>query len=72
VERHTRKWFDLQHDGALPTNFEQLGYSSTYFIVSLGTMFYILIVQILILLLLGLTSKLKNRTFKRYRKKIKD
>lgn len=67
-EPYIRRVFNLYEDQSINDNFANLGYSSLYFVVNLGTL-YVMMGYILLKVTFEVTTRsVKNEKFKRIRK----
>lgn len=69
---HIRKIFDLYDDEISNENLSNLGYSSNYFIINIGSLLIVMAYLIFLLILYACTWFIMNEKFMHYRNKIVD
>ncbi len=72
LEEPLRKSLELYEDEIVNVNFYNLGYHSNFFIINMGNMLPLILYLLILLLLIGLTSRVKNERFLKLRTNIKE
>lgn len=72
LEEPLRKSLELYDDEIVNVNFYNLGYHSNFFIINMGNMLPVILYLLILLLLIGLTSRVKNERFVKLRTYIKE